>query len=204
MASRLTIFQLVAQHLGQDEEILDPDDDTKLIRACKVVWDMARRAALRGNNWNFAVHQGRLAPMNEAPLHTWRHKFILPDDFVRLVDVVGSMADSRDWVLQGGVLMANRAPLDILYVRDETNVALWDDSFAENMSWKLAAQIAINITGDANVAEWCEKKFQGGSGEAQAIDAVENPPQEFDTDSWLNARWMGGGGGPLAYGFHGR
>jgi hypothetical protein len=205
MASRLTVFQMVALHLGQDEEILDPEDETKLGRAIRTAWDMARRDTLRQNNWNFAMTQARLPAMSEAPLLDFTYQFILPADFVRLADVISPTVQTRDWSLEGGKLMANAAPLDIKYVRDETNVAIWDDNFAMGMSWRIAELTAISITGDANVAQWCGKQFEVATGSAQANDAVENPPVEFDEDTWLQARWRGGAGSweAIRYGRHG-
>ena len=47
MASKIEIFQMVAQHLGQDQSLVDPDENLPLAGIISSVWDIARRATLR-------------------------------------------------------------------------------------------------------------------------------------------------------------
>lgn len=188
MASKLSIYRLAANHLGQEEEILDPGDDTRITRAFGGAWDSARRAALRKNNWNFATKRARLTADTAAPEFEYDCAFTMPADFVRLVDVVGPYTRDRDWVFEGGKILANAAPLLIRYVYDCTAVSLWDDMFEMGMSIKLAELVCVTITGDVGLAEKLGKRFDGQFSDAQQVDATENPPVEFDPDPWLLAR----------------
>jgi hypothetical protein len=189
MGSKLTIFGLVAQHLGQDEGLIDPDQDTRLTVAINTVWDVARKAALRRNAWNFAIERVVLPALSETPAFGFGYQFTLPADFVRLVDVDGPIPQARDWKLEGGKLLGNASPLQILYVRDCIEIDRWDDLFELAVSYKVAELIAVQITGDANVKVECRNSFNDLFGDAQATDAHENPPQDFDEDPWVTARW---------------
>lgn len=188
MGSRLSVYRLVASHLGQDEEILDPSDETKLTRAIASVWDAARRMSLRKNNWNFAGKRVAINPEEEPPAFGYSFAFRKPDDFVRLADVDGPMPQDRDWKFEGGYILANSAPLQVLYIYDCTDVAMWDDLFEMAISLKIAELVALNITGSQSLSEICARKFAAMFSDAQQIDATENPPQEFDMDPWLVAR----------------
>lgn len=188
MASKLSIYRLVANHLGQEEEILSPGDDTRLTRAIGHAWDGARRAALRANNWNFATVRRQLPADTVKPAFEYDCAFTMPEDFVRLVDVVGPFSRDRDWVFEGGKILANAAPLLIRYVYDCTNVTLWDDLFEQAMSIKIAELICTTITGNDALGERLGKRFSDLFSSAQQVDATENPPVDFDPDPWLLAR----------------
>ncbi len=188
MVSKLSIYRLAANHLGQEEEILDPSDDTRLTRAFDGAWDSARRASLRANNWNFATKRKRMPADTIKPEFEYDCAFTMPADFVRLVDVVGPFSRDRDWVFEGGKILANAAPLLIRYVYDCTSVTLWDDMFEMAMSIKLAELVCVTITGNDALAERLGKRFEGLFSSAQQVDATENPPVDFDPDPWLLAR----------------
>lgn len=198
MASRLDTFRLVAQLLGQDEELIDPDETTRLARACRAVWDTARQATLRANDWNCCTARAQLAALEDAPPFGFAYAFNLPGDLLRLVDVTGPLENYRDWTLEGGQLLANYAPLQIIYVADVTDPERWDSKLAEAIATKMAAMIAVNVTGDVTVADQLQRQFDRLTIDAQAADATENPPQEFDEDPWLLSRigygqvWFGG------------
>jgi hypothetical protein len=189
MGSKLQVFSLVAQHLGQDEGLIDPDQDTRLTVAINAVWDVARKATLRKNAWNFAIERRALPALSEPPAFGFGYQYKLPEDFVRLADVDGPVPQARDWKLEGGKLLGNSSPLQILYVRDCIEIDRWDDLFELAVSFKVAELIAVQITGDVNVKIECRNSFNDLFGDAQAADAQENPPQEFDEDPWVTARW---------------
>ncbi len=189
MGSKLTVYTLVAQHLAQDEGLIDPDQSTRLTVAIDSVWDIARKATLRRNTWNFAITRVALPALSTPPAFGFGYQFTLPGDFVRLADIDGPVPQARDWKLEGGKLLGNSSPLQILYVRDCTEVERWDDLFELALSYKIAELIAVQITGDANVKIECRQSFNDVFGDAQATDAQENPPQDFDEDPWVTARW---------------
>jgi hypothetical protein len=187
--AKLTVYSLVAQHLAQDEGLIDPDQDTRLTVAINAVWDIARKATLRCNTWNFAIERVSLPALSDAPAFGYGYQFNLPGDFVRLADIDGPIPQARDWKLEGGKLLGNSTPLQVIYVRDCTEVERWDDLFELALSYKIAELIAVQITGDANVKMECQQSFKDVFGDAQATDAQENPPQGFDDDPWVTARW---------------
>ena len=102
MASRLEIFQLVAQHLGQDQTLVDPDENLPLAGLIRAVWDVARKATLRGNIWNFATNRVQIAADAAVPAFGFSAQFTMPGDFIRIADVMGMVDRGRDWTFENG------------------------------------------------------------------------------------------------------
>lgn len=201
MASRLEIFQLVAQHLGQDQTLVDPDENLPLAGLIRAVWDVARKATLRGNIWNFATNRVQIAADAAVPAFGFSAQFTMPPDFIRIADVMGMVDRGRDWTFENGKVLANVVTLYLRYVFDNQVPETWSDQFALVLSYKIAEMIAVNVTGDENLRQGLAEMFKMALAEAQANDGQENPPITFDQDTWVMARY-GAGGGSGAGGYH--
>lgn len=189
MADFVTIANLAASALGEDDQLSSPDDDTHLSRSVRAVWDVERRAALRDHSWNFAMRRQAL-PASAAADHNpypYGYAYRLPADCVRLIEVNGF--DRRDYQLESGFVLANAAaPLRVRYLVDVVEPALWDDLFVKAFAMRVAWQIADRITGDTNRVQLAERKYRAALSEAKRVDARENPQIAFEPTAWELAR----------------
>lgn len=192
MASFVTIANLAASKLGEDDQLADRDDDTHLGRSVRAVWDEVRRASLRDHPWNFAIARDRLSATAGVDAYPFTSAFRLPADCVRLLDVNGWSRDR--YQLEGRSVMADAAgPLPVRYVADVEEPALWDDLFVEAFACRLAYQIADRITGDRGRKADAWAAYQVALSQAKRVDARENPGVQWAASGWELAR--GGWGG---------
>lgn len=197
MADFVTIANLAASAIGEDDQLRSPDDDTHLSRTVRAVWDLERRAALRDHSWNFAMARKQLPAQSlpEIP-YPWGYSFKLPADAVRLIEVLGRpvVASRSDYQLEGGCILSNTSgPMAIRYLRDIAEPALWDDLFVKAFAMRIAWQIADRITGDLNRVEGAERKYRRALADAKRADALENPSIPFEPTGWERARMSGAG-----------
>lgn len=202
MASRLSVLNLIATHLGQDRFMIDPGQNGALASTIAAVWEIARQDTLRANNWNFAGTRVSLAALTTPPAFGFSYAFEMPADFLRLTDVPGPYDNFEDFKFEGGKLLANVAPLNVIYVRDVVDPEAWDHKFVQVFAYHVASLCAMSVTGDMQLADDLMKRAMGTMNDAQQIDGQENPPQDFDTDPWLMARLPGAGWGSFCSGGH--
>ena len=194
MASETDINNLIAGHLGQDEVLTAPAQGP-LGAAIAQFWDTARRRTLRANTWHCARKRVALPATSSPPAFGYGYAMNLPGDFIRLVDISSpGVDDYRDYTREGNQILANVAPLNIVYVYDLTELADWDDDLAMAFSLMLASMAAVKVTGDASLGDDLLRRFEREYEDAAQADGMEDPPLEFAEDSWINARWSGGYG----------
>lgn len=187
MADFVTIANLAASALEEDDQLRSPNDDTHLARSVRAVWDLERRAALRDHSWNFAMRRAALPAVADEETAPYAAGYRLPADCVRLIEVL--TLSRSDYQLEGRLILCGaRGPLNIRYIRDVTEPALWDDLFVKAFAMRIAWQIAGRITGDPNRAQLAERRYWSALKEAKRVDARENPPVPYEVGAWEMAR----------------
>ncbi|CAD7335159.1 hypothetical protein FIM10_01825 [Sphingomonadales bacterium 56] len=191
MADYVTIANMAASLIGEDDQIMSPSDDTHIGRTIAAVWDLCRRAAIRDHSWNcFMTRKGLSAEALAAVPYPWGYSFRLPSECLRLVEVL-NLADD-DYQLEGRSVLCNSiGPVYIRYLQDLPEPALWDDLFAVAFSRRLAVQIGTRIAGSSydRSAGW--QLYQDALSQAKRVDARENPQVAYEPSSWEMAR-LGG------------
>jgi hypothetical protein len=198
VADFVTIANLAASKIGEDDQLRSPDDDNHLSRTVRAVWDLQRRAALRDHSWNFAMRRAQLAAeaLETAPIG-WQSSFPIPADCVRLIEVLG-WALGRDYQREGGAILADSAgPVVIRYIADVEEPALWDDLFVEAFACRIAVQIADRITGDRGRKADAWDGYRAALKEAKRVDARENPQVAWGPTEWELSRSGYGGSRPF-------
>lgn len=158
-----------------------------------------RRAELRANAWRFALRRAQLAALAGAPDFGFARQFQLPTDCVRVHKVgdyyVGaSLTDYRTtdesaYSIEGGVILTDYpAPLNIVYVRDETDVSKFDALMVDAVAQKLALAIAPILTQSASKQQTTKDDYRDTIAQAKRVNAIEVPPEPIPDDSWMLAR----------------
>lgn len=195
MADFVSIANLAASGIGEDDQLRSPDDDTHLSRSVKAVWDIERRAVIRAHTWNFAMRRQQLAALaGEAPF-PWAASFKMPADSVRLVEVLGRAVGPyrRDYQLEGNCILTNSTgPVPIRYLADVVEPALWDDLFVVVFARRLGWAIADRITGDRGRKDDAFRVYRDALSDARRVDARENPQIVWEPTDWELARARGG------------
>lgn len=187
MADFVSVANLAASSLGEDDQLRSPDDDTHLSRSVRAVWDLERRAALRDHSWNFAMRRAALPRVVGQDPYPFAAAYRLPANSVRLIEVTGY--GRADYQVEGAFILSSAAaPLRIRYIADVEEPAEWDDLFTKAFAMRVAWQIADRITGDPNRVQLAAGKYRAALTEAKRVDARENPPVPTIAGSWELAR----------------
>jgi len=193
MTDYVTIANVAASLIGEDDQLRSPDDDTHMGRTFKAAWDLVRRDAIRDHTWNFATRRKGLAAeaLDDVPF-PWAYSYPLPAESLRLVEVLNCKA--KDYQLEGRSILTNATgPVYIRYLIDVPETALWDASFVATFAARMAWQVGNRIAGSAydKAAGW--KIYKDRLSDGKRVDARENPPVEFEPTEWELARFGGYG-----------
>ena len=179
MAGKTHIANLALGHFGQSR-IDDLDQDSPSALALRDVWDIARDAVLRAHNWNFATTDATLTQLAAVPLAGgWAHQYQLPADYRRLISCNGILAGTRDCpfaVWARNVLVSNEDPVVIEYVQNVPETALWDPTFVEAFSFKLAELASPRLTLSPEMAKSFAARKDEYARLAMHSGAVESQP----------------------------
>ena len=184
MVSTVDICNRGLQKLGE-RKITSLDDDVKAARECKRAFDLVRDAVFRDHPWNSVMARASLPKLSDAPAWGFANQFQLPVDCLRVVE-----ADTTDdWQVEGRRVLSDAgAPLNILYVRQETDPAQYDLLLVETLAARLAAELAEVLTQSNTKKEMAERQYLDLLARARRADAQEGSARRLTGSSWLDAR----------------
>jgi len=191
MASAVDLCNRALQRLGE-ASITSLTDDSNRARECNRVYEYARDAELRKHVWSFARARAQLAASSTAPPFGYNNAFPLPADFLRL----HPLNDVTDWQIEDGqILTDDDAPLNIVYVKRETDVNNFDPLFFEALSAKIALELAERIRQPTSTQmEVYILQYQEEIKHAKRVNAIERVALEPPADTWVTVRNHGRSG----------
>jgi hypothetical protein len=154
------------------------------------LWPTVREAVQRSHPWNCCISRRVLAPDVEAPAFDWGYKFLLPEDWLRTLQV-GESGAEIDYQSEGRYLLADVTALPLRYVAANEDVASWDPLLVNAATYAMAAALAYPVTASASLAQTMEQKLQLALREARTIDGQDDPPQTMGDFPLLAARFRG-------------
>jgi hypothetical protein len=160
--------------LGQPM-ISDIEENMPGAIACRTHYEMVRDSLLRQHPWNFAASRAELTASATAPAFGWAYSYPLPSDGLRLLTLNGVQASkcSSEFVLEGGHLLTNAGEAKITYVRRIVDPTAFDPIFCEVLILRLAAALAVAITGSEEKRNQLEALAGEKMREASFVDAGE-------------------------------
>lgn len=132
--------------------------------------------------WHFATKTASLARHEEAPENGWKYKFQLPEDCLYVVK-----ADTRNYEIYERDLFAQQPTMkvDYIYPVREENLP---PPFVKALSFALAAQFAIPLTGNASRAEYYAQLAEMQLSKARRADASQRPASQMGEERYLAVR----------------
>lgn len=179
----------LVQGLGQDP-ISALTDNRKAAILCNLNYDQVRRAVLRGHIWNFAVKRAQLSASATAPAFGFANAFSLPADYLRLVPAVGEDSNQEKWKIEGQYLLSDDdGAMDLIYIYDCQDPALFDPLFVQALAYALAAELAIPLTQDKALRSSMENLRNDRLASARTVSSQDNSAQVWDNDVLLRSRF---------------
>ncbi|MEY5098180.1 MAG: Burkholderia virus BcepC6B [Pseudomonadota bacterium] len=205
MASQVSIMNRALTHLGEST-ILLPTDNVKQARVLSAIYDDTRDAELRANRWKFAIKRTRMSALAEAPAWGYSFQYELPDNYLAMVQVndiyvTTGTKQKAPWSVEGRrVLTDLGAPLALRYVARIVDTTLFDALFTDSFSLRLAMNACEALTQSDTKFQKLAQLYKEAISRAVRVDAVENPPDELPSGSWITSREGGSVSGLAADG----
>ncbi|HID9280214.1 TPA: hypothetical protein ACXIZC_002790 [Serratia marcescens] len=201
MASVIQICNVALGRLGNSRVIASLTEKSKEAAACNLFYEDCRDAVLADFPWRFATKRVALADLGiEQP--DWQYSYRYPVDCMRIVAIVSPdgqrfvMPDQRvpyevgsDVDGTGRLIVTNLPKAWLRYVSKVTDPNMFDAEFRDALAWRLAAEIAMQITGDANMGNRAEQKYQLtiSSAATLSMNETQEPPAPWSEVSDLRA-----------------
>lgn len=184
MASVVSVCNRALALLGE-AAITSLTENTRAARECSRIFDDIRRRELRKHIWNFARTRTTLAPDSVAPAFGYKYQFTLPSDWIRTVP----QNSNADLITEGRKILTNETDaLDLVYIRDVTDVGQWDELFADAVASALAEALAEKLTQSSAKKESARRDYKDVLAEARRVNAFEKVADVEPEDTWITAR----------------
>lgn len=118
-------------------------------------YDHALEELLSELPWAFAKKQVSITANATAPSQGYARRYALPTDFIQLqrVNQIDTTENFGQWEIVGGFLHTDLgSPVILDYTANITDVALFPAPFVEALIARIAAKIALPLTGKADIA----------------------------------------------------
>lgn len=202
--SIVELGNLALQHLGEDDRISDPNEDSRAARTVKRAWEPTRLLVLAELSWSFACRTVELAarpPMAEWPIALGRTAFPLPPDLVNLAEIVEPdlYDESDEFAIETGpngaeLLVDDPGPIVIRYVRDGADIrdpARWSAAFIEAFTARLAWQISDALAAKTSRKDRAERSYFQALRKAKKSNSRTKPMRRAAPTDWSRARHSG-------------
>jgi hypothetical protein len=191
MASVVEICSNALRLIGA-KPITDLTDDTDRARLCNALWPGVRDAVLRAHPWRFARTRATLAMLVAAPVWEYANAFQIPVDPVCLRIWKTSLdAVDQPWEKEGDTIVTNATAIKIVYIARIEDPGLYDASFVQAASARLASELAYPVASSTSLAAGMWTLYRGKIAEARYLDSTEASPTGFRSDDLVVARTGG-------------
>lgn len=192
MTSVVGICNMALGNIGITQTIENIDDNNERARVCKLYYEATRDQVIRAMSPNFAQAFVALAVVTGDPPPGWAYQYRYPTDCLyarQITDVNGSRilalsctnGTMNETVPQvpsipytvmsdpsgsGRIIATDQEDAVLWYVRRVTDPNSFDPEFVMALAWALAANIAIPMKVNANVAQFAATQARSMLGEA--------------------------------------
>lgn len=201
-ASVASICSRALQMMGAGS-INSIDDNTARAQVMKIAYEPVRDAELRARRWRFAIKRtgtnGIAADAATPGGNDFARQFPLPGDCLRVIEggsIRGyvDLSDYRDgcpglYSVEGRMILTNLpAPLHLRYLARIADVSLFDATFCEVLSARLARKTYKRITESTATGDELKGIMAEALRDAVSANALERPPEAPADDSWVMCR----------------
>lgn len=187
MATKLEIVNLALTHIGT-KNISAIDAENEQARKCNQIYEGAKQETLKAHTWNFANKKEALVAISDEESPGWEYVYQKPSKclFIRkLITEDGELdpdnPEKFEEVMASGNLQGIASDLEdawIEYTYDITDPTFFGPTFVKALSYKLAMELAIPLTGNTDILQAMGNFFNYQIAEAQRIDSTEGDHTE--------------------------
>lgn len=141
---------------------------------CSRFYGLVRQASLRQFPWNFAAVVEELAQLAEDP-GDWEYAYQLPAGCLRVLGLV----EAVPFEVRGRRVVTDSETCTLRYTSDIEDVNQWDPLFADAVAYRLAAELAMPITGKPALAQAMGQQADQAFARARQADCQEQQSAGF-------------------------
>lgn len=198
MAGQTDIVNLAAILLGETP-VVSIDDNTKVARTMKTIYDVERQNELRAHNWIFSLADIQIPSSATTPVPPYTQSYQLPADCLKLISM-GGIRQQLDqinyrngleklYIIRGRMLYTMMpAPQWINYVKDITNPTLFDPCFVSAFAARLAWTACESLMGSVQKSQKLRDEYNSKIQKALINNAVEQLPDGIADGAWVTGR----------------
>lgn len=191
--SPVDICNMALDAIGEGANIASiemPENSNEILLARH--YDITRKSLLRNHVWNFARAETTLARVTDGGLD-YADSFLMPNDCLRVMKLGTRYWPIRDFNIYGRNILINTIgdttnALEIRYVKDVTDVSLFDASFIQVLALQLAVNVSYAVSEKRNQVELVNSRLKQELPEAVSVNAQERKPKKINRSKWLDAR----------------
>jgi hypothetical protein len=159
------------------------------------LYPRVRGLMFAAGDWRFATARAALVPSGASAPFPWAYEYLLPANVARPRMVLAGGLPADGVTLEpvpfeegvnaagtAGVIRTDVSPATLVYTMELIDPALWDAGFTSSFTIQLAAEIALGITGNGNVAQAMRQEAaisiqtQMPMGQAQSVTSARRGP----------------------------
>lgn len=196
MATQVEVINLALGHIAQ-APITSISEASVQAEAAVRIWDTARKEALRGHDWAFATVVATLTPSatfatlcaSGTYAGNWQYAYTYPGNCLALWKVYNEAKTDKtvsedfrelyDSTNAQKVIVTNTPTALGEYTFDVTDPAHFDSNFTMVLSYRLAAGLAMQLTGDPQLGMTMTGLFEKMLHEAKRGSSLENNPDHI-------------------------
>lgn len=172
--------------------LISLDEDSAAARIANTRFDDLLDQELADHDWSFARARAQLAAESTAPAFGYAYSHVLPASpfCLQVIEEVNDV----EFVVEGRRILSDDTPLQIRYTYRVTDYNDLSASFRRAFIHRLAAVMAVPLTGSAKLKAAQEKLYLDRIQAAKGRDSQQGSPKQAFDDShmgWLNARHTG-------------
>ena len=182
MTSKVDIFSGASVAVGAGP-VIDVNEDTTQAIALRARYDEVVETALTSHRWGFARRKKTLSKLTDPPLNEYSAAFQIPAEALAIFRVRPDVKYS----IQGREILTNAGSMDSDYIA-RVSEGDFPGYFVNALVSELAAQIAIPVTRDADIAEYYKSAALFAWRTARSIVSMQRPTEAADDHPFIWAR----------------
>ena len=197
MTSKVEIVNIALSRLGADS-INTLTEATEGARQANLLWNSVRDLVLRDFPWNCATKTGILAQVADYTHPEWEYIYQSPAEsvYARRIFNGGSKAkkdpeEFRVTISPSGtskIILARIPGAYLEYTARITDPNLYDGLFVDALAWRLGAEMAMPVTGNAAYMEKFLEAYRQSLIIAYGIEANEGREPLVHSTTYVSSR----------------
>lgn len=166
-------------------------EQTAHARLCANLYPTMRDDVLRSHYWKCATKRVILSPLSTPPAFGWGYQFALPGDWLRTKQV-GDDGCPDEYEQEGMTLLMRSQTCKLIYIFRNENEGSYTRNLVRLLECEMAARIAYAVTKSASLRDSKIAEAQLIAKTARAVDGMDNPPEQFQSGSFVESRFSSG------------